>query len=374
MISLGASAGRLCAIASLLAFIAGLGCNQASHEPPRVSTPSEGLVFTRFSQATGRDLFRARIADGRVWHLLETSQKLESNPHWVPSILRVVYETRSVSDPKETPRLMAHDPLQGTQANVIERTFLGQWDASVSADGREIAYVFDAPEGFVPPRGVRVVVAMTAGDKMFGVVPGTAAYSSPRFSPDGDSIAVQVRPLAGGDDLWLLQAEGQRRALVRGRPWHDESPRFTRQGGSIFFSRSPSARGGARRGAGGGAAAGDVCRVHVETLRVDCPVASDDAREHSAEPSPMRDEIVFVRDGKAGSMLLLAGLDGENERPLTDTPALSVRNLTWSPDGERIAYVDGSDAAPRVVVVDRQGAVLFETPGEQPAWAPPPLE
>ena len=336
--------------------------------------PSEGLVFVRSSQPTGSDLFQARIADGRVWHLLDTPRKLESNPHWVPSILRVVYEVRIVGDSKRVPRFMLYDPLRGKQANLIERTFLTQWDGSVSADGRRIAYVFDAPEGFVPPRGVRVAVAMTADDDTYGVVPGTVVYASPRFSPDGESVAVQVRPVAGGDDLWLLQPGSQRHALVRGRAWHDESPRFTRQGGSIFFSRSLYAPGRARRGRDGKTGGGDVCRVHVATLRFDCPVRSGDAREHSVEPSPTRDEMVFVREDEAGSVLLLAGLDGENQRPLSGPPAVATRDPVWSPDGERIVYVDGPVGDPRVVVVDRQGAVLFETPGEQPAWAPPPPE
>ena len=99
-----------------------------------------------------------------------------------------------------------------------------------------------------------------------------------------------------------------------------------------------------------------------------------DAWEHSVEPSPARDEMVFVREDEAGSVLLLAGLDGENPIPLSDSLSRTQRDPVWSPDGERIAYVDGLGNDLRVVVVDRQGNVLFETPGEQPAWVPPPPE
>jgi Tol biopolymer transport system component len=98
---------------------------------------------------------------------------------------------------------------------------------------------------------------------------------------------------------------------------------------------------------------------------------SGDAREHAVEPSPTREELVFVRERDGATDLFVADLGGENERQLTDSPDRAERLPVWSPDGDRIAYVDGRAPQLRIVVIDRQGAVLFETPGDQPGWAPP---
>ncbi len=104
-----------------------------------------------------------------------------------------------------------------------------------------------------------------------------------------------------------------------------------------------------------------------------------DADDHSARPSPTRDEIAFVSDRGGSFDVYLAGLDGSGLRALTswaDRDALAPR---WSPDGERlvvtaqpVATADPSkiDEA-HIVVLDRHGAVLLDVPGAMPDWMPP---
>lgn len=356
----------------LLLWIGWTGCSAA----PELSTPSDGLVFVRVTDAGDTDVFQARIADGAVRQLAETPEWLESNPEWLPSVQRVLYVARPVADPTASSRLMIRDPLRGDAAAVSEKSFLKEWDVSASADGKRLAYIFESPPGIVPPMGVRVASPMTGLDAMLGSVPQASAYLSPRFSPEAASVAVQIHGKNRGDDLWLLLNDGQREPLVNDRRWDDTAPRFTSLGSSIFFSRSAFRRAPRRRGRNAGRqveplGGGDVCRVQVATKQVDCVIQSGDAREHAVEPSPTREEIVFVREKDGASDLFLAEFEGGNERQLTDSPDRAERGPVWSPDGDRIAYADGRAAQPRIVVIDRQGAVLFETLGAQPGWAPP---
>jgi len=87
------------------------------------------------------------------------------------------------------------------------------------------------------------------------------------------------------------------------------------------------------------------------------PVAPVAAPEKGADPE---------RSGAAAPKEPL-----DPERRLTDSPDRAERNPRFSPDGERIAFVAGPADLPSIVVIDRQGQVLFETPGHSPTWAPP---
>lgn len=360
-------------IFGLLPLLAWTACGEPV-EAPQAATGSEAILFVRGTDAGATDIFHARIADGSVRPLAETPEAVESRPVWLRSVQRVLYARRPTADPLGSSRLAMLDPLRGDVASLAEKSFLKETDASISADGKRVVYVFEAPPGVVPGRGVRVAAPMTGRDQVLGQVSGASAYLSPRLSPNVDSVAVQVHRGNRGDDLWLLGA-GRSGPLVNNPRWHDAAPRFARDGGSVFFSRSlyrpaPTPRERRASRPAGPEGGGDICRVLLSSQEVDCVVESADAREDAFELSPTRDEMVFVRKRDGASDLFLAGLDGENERQITDSPDRAARQPVWSPDGERIAYVDGRAPQVRVVVVDRQGAVLLETPGYQPAWAP----
>ncbi len=356
----------------LLPWIVWTGCGEVLDTAPKVATASDGLVFVRPTDAGATDVFLARIADGTVRQLTETPEFVESNPEWSSSVLRVLYVMRPADDPMASPKLMMRDPLRRDASSVSEKTFLDEWDASVSADGTRVVYVFEAPPNIRPSRGVRVVSPLTSRDEVMGSVPGASAYLSPRFSPNAGSVAVQVHRPGRGDDLWLLLGEDRPEPLVDNPGWHDTAPRFASSGSSILFSRSAYHRvSGPRERRAEPLGGGDICRIHLPAKQVDCVVRSEDAREQAVETSPTREEMVFVRERDGATDLFVAGLAGENERQLTDSPDRAERLPVWSPDGDRIAYVDGRPPQHRIVVIDRRGRVLFETAGDQPGWAPP---
>jgi Tol biopolymer transport system component len=123
--------------------------------------------------------------------------------------------------------------------------------------------------------------------------------------------------------------------------------------------------------------------VGVETGDVRTLVRSEQADDHSALPSPTRDEIVFVSDRDGNFDVFLANLDGSEVRPLTRTPRHEFAPR-WSADGERmlVTVAESEYGMPRlsdpeslrgtrVVVLDRSGEALFETAGFMPDWMPP---
>jgi dipeptidyl aminopeptidase/acylaminoacyl peptidase len=105
-----------------------------------------------------------------------------------------------------------------------------------------------------------------------------------------------------------------------------------------------------------------------------------DGTERSVSPrwSPDARQLAFLRDhgGDECWDIWLVDRDGEHERNLTNEPQISHRDIAWSPDGRRVAFV--SNASGRgfgVSVVDvASGTKKALTDGShddaQPRWSP----
>ncbi|HUG05052.1 MAG TPA: alpha/beta fold hydrolase [Candidatus Limnocylindria bacterium] len=105
-----------------------------------------------------------------------------------------------------------------------------------------------------------------------------------------------------------------------------------------------------------------------------------DAKERSVSPrwSPDAKHLAFLRDrgGNERFDIWLVDRDGETERNLTNEPDVMHREIAWSPDGSRIAYVAnaaGKGFAVHVVDVT-SGRKRALTDGQfddaQPRWSP----
>jgi Tol biopolymer transport system component len=113
-------------------------------------------------------------------------------------------------------------------------------------------------------------------------------------------------------------------------------------------------------------------------------VVATAANEHSAKPSPTRDEIVFVSNRDGSSDIFLANLDGSALRSLTPNDPRNLFAPRWSPDGERIVatiisgefadedrHAEASLEGLRLVVLERDGTTILETDGAMADWMPP---
>ena len=113
------------------------------------------------------------------------------------------------------------------------------------------------------------------------------------------------------------------------------------------------------------------------------PIIAGEGGDHSARPSPVRDEIAFVSDRDGSSDVFFADLDGSAQRSLQHTPDHNELAPRWSPDGEfvvvtRVAreVADFGSMSHRVlaeahiVVLDRNGTQHFEAVGAMADWMP----
>jgi Tol biopolymer transport system component len=332
------------------------------------TTASDGLVFIRFENGS-TEVMRARIADGAVQAVTATPGRKERWPYWSDGAQRVVFQ---IGDPDRVgssdlalwdPKTRGETPFPATPQRQ-ER-----WPAW-SPDGRSLVYAF---RGGRPKSGVALADLRERATRVIARSGKDDFFLRPNFSPDGRLLVTQRRIRASrGSNLWILSASAPPRRLTDDPDWYDSKAWFTRDGSRIVYTRRPD-RGGQSDIVSVAAAGGDL-RTLVGT----------EANEHSARPSLTRDEIAFVSDRDGSSDVFLADLDGGNPRSLRTTPDRNELAPRWSPDGERIAVTTVPEEAgdfgsmnaaavaqARLVVLDRQGNTLLDTPGAMPDWMPP---
>jgi len=189
----------------------------------------------------------------------------------------------------------------------------------------------------------------------------------PVWSPDGERIVFQSRR-AGSLDIWVMNADGSSPSQLTTDPDSDYLPAWTSDGKQVFFTSW-------RR------ESGDTVRApHLYVMNADGSgqrrlVAASLETSAGATPSPDGKRIVYSRKTPAdGADILLADIDGKNERPLTKEKDLYNGTPIFSPDGSWIAFYadDGKSSALVVMQADGSGrrTVLSEGQNWYPRWSP----
>ena len=192
------------------------------------------------------------------------------------------------------------------------------------------------------------------------------AYTSPRLSPDGRRLAVNVRDQE--DDIWVW--DFARESLTRVTFDSGESPAWMPNGDRIVFGRQKAATASGTRLPGlfwrpsDGTGTEERLGQQDRSLRVMLPssVSGDGTR------------IVgwSVSDSAAVDMLMLT-LPDRRLQPLIQTPAVE-RNGEISPDGHWLAYESNTSGALQIFVrpfPDVNGGQwqVSSDGGMQPLWA-----
>ncbi len=314
------------------------------------------------------EIVRVRLADSAARALTATPAVEETWPYWSELAGRLVY----LASPDGVQHdLLLWDPEHGTTTAIARSPERDEQWPAWSPRQPQLVFAF---RGGAPPSGVALADVPSRSERLLAAAGAKDFFLRPSFAPDGATLVAQRRDAnARGSQLWTIPLGGAPRPLTQDPAWFDMKPVYTRDGREIFFSRRPVAGGPSDILAI--PANGGVPRTFAST-----PASND----HSARPSPRRDEIVFVSDRDGPSALYLAPLAGGAPHALSNDPTRNFYAPHWSPDGERVVAIatpvragrpqlsePDSLAETHTVVFDRAGRSLFDAPGFMPDWMPP---
>jgi Tol biopolymer transport system component len=341
-------------------------CSAESPQPVALSgDASEGLVFVRRGERS-LDLHRARLADGAVRPLRVTPERDERWPYWSSRAGRLLFQSRAANGPAGD-RLLLLDPASGATRPLSERAADTEHWPVWSPDGTRVAFVFVGRSGVGASAGLGEIAWADGRMTVLGAARGGIHFFRPEYAPDGRRLVAQRADGEERSTIWLLEPGGSPRRLTEGDRF-EQKAHFTRDGEWIVYTRWNAAR-----------TRGNVFAVRADGSQLRRLVRPPGYHDHTANPSPTRDELVFISNRGGNPDVYRIAFAGGRSRRLTRTPGRQESAPRWSPDGERVVLtvrqlseeVEGEPPIHHVVVIDREGRVLLDVPGMMPDWMPP---
>lgn len=249
-----------------------------------------------------------------------------------------------------------------------------------SPDGRRIAFVHGwASEwlGMGPDPGGRLYTVPPEGGTAAPTLADVTALSRPAWSPDGQRLAFFTREASAGPQLWIadLTRETRQRVEVDGG-LETRRLRWFPDGRALLYA----ADGRLRRTDLEGRAPREmrfVARVEIARQRTTFrPVRV--AEPGSGRPARGLQGLAIAPDGQSIALMALRHLwvfpPGAEPRAVAAVP-LDATGLSWSPDGEEVAWCAGPLNAEDLFATEvRSGRTrrLTELPGRafRPSWSP----
>jgi len=186
------------------------------------------------------------------------------------------------------------------------------------------------------------------------------AYSNPRFSPNGQQVAVSIAS-GPSSDIWIEDvATGVLRRLTSGGTVN-ERPEWSPDGSRVLF-RSDRGRGSA------------IWWQPADGSAPASPLLADSVGSYfEGVMTPDGRSVVYQVD-TAGSDVRIRDLSGSGaDRTIAATPANEDRPRV-SPDGRRVVYVTDASGTPQVVVEALSGSgarvQVSIRGGNEPVWSP----
>ncbi len=199
----------------------------------------------------------------------------------------------------------------------------------------------------------------TGQQDVVGSFPGMTF--APRFSPDGNKVAMSLSQ-NGNSDIYSMGLHGGSPQKLTNSPGLDTAPCYSPDGSHIAFE---SDRGGTQQIYVMNADGGNQHRISFGDGRYASPVWS-----------PRGDLIAFIKMDKGQFYLGVMKPDGSGERLITS--AYHIEGPTWAPNGRVIAYFKESPGSngrsSKVYSIDLTGhnerALKTSGDGSDPAWSP----
>ncbi|HEX9000680.1 MAG TPA: protein kinase [Blastocatellia bacterium] len=298
-----------------------------------LSADEEWIAYQEASAGVVQ-IFAQRLAGGERTQVTHEGRS-NTVPQWHPDGKRLIYSSKRNS---ANPRQLYVAYLDGrTPVKLLNsQESLDPWE--VSADGRQIyyfstrdeadLYLIDVNTPGIPPE-------LQLSEKNWQAV-------SPNFAPDGDTVAFQRiveasdffegaifrQPLGGGPSLQLT-ANGF-------------DPRWSPRGDKLAFLRLEGRNSTLWTvGRDGGPEQLVAGMIPFTGGIVYHPYGWTNAANFSW--SPRGDKLAYVFSNESGVVNLhTSALDGSQSSPIfaNSDPALKLFSPIWSPDGQRLAYVE----------------------------------
>ena len=347
-------------------------------------SPDGRLVVYSSAASGNRDVYVMRAEGGRAINITAGSPAADEQAAFSPDGDRLVF--RSSRDG-------AGLFLMGATGESVRRLTDGGFDPAWSPDGTQVAYSMEA---VIDPYARDLLAALWIVDVATGEkrqrLAGDAAQ--PAWSPDGRRIAYWANT-AGQRDLWTVAVDKGEPVAVTADGATDWSPEWSPDGRWLYFSSDRAGSMNLFRVAidpatGGASGAPEQMTTSVGNLgwfrfsadgrRLVAAAyeRSADLHLHRLAPgaAPTLQPLRTLRprflqwcklapDGEwlacstigTPEDLVLLRADGSELRRLTDDP-FKDRNLSWSPDGTRLAFYSTRSGAWNLWTVRADGSEL----------------
>lgn len=193
-------------------------------------------------------------------------------------------------------------------------------DPQISPDGSQVAYVRRSMDIMTDSARSNIWLVSADGRRHRPLLSGSASYSSPRWSPGGDRLAFVSAAEGRGPQLYVRWLDTGQTALLTNLREAPGDIAWSPDGNRIAFTMF----------------------VPAETPKLATPPEKPEGAEWAA-PAKLIDRLYYRADGRGyletgNTHIFVIPADGGTPRQLTDGDFDHEGPLSWSPDGERIAF------------------------------------
>jgi TolB protein len=227
-----------------------------------------------------------------------------------------------------------------------------QSEAVASANQKKVQIAFSRSSNTVNPD---IYVMSPAGKKMTRLTTDEGIDAQPAWSPDRTRIAFTRLPIAGGSEVYTMNADGTGERLVA---TGSEQPDWSPDGSRIAVNQN-----------------GGIVIMNADgsnPMRVPDPRPFFLASEPDWSPDGTRIAFLSTEGGGGTEEIWVMNADGSAAMPLTT--AGQNQQPAWSPNGRRIAFQSERTGGLQVFIMNADGSAQTQltTVGRNavPSWSP----